>query len=92
MWAAIDGAAPREAWCEDAKIGLIVREGKDGVRYVVAFNRSADETIEDDVHLAWPVRKATDLGVRTGAAVPVSKGSFRLRLEPGEGTVVKVEG
>jgi hypothetical protein len=94
--AAIDRAAPREAWCEDVKLGLIVREEKGGVRYVVAFNRSADEAVEDVVRLAWPVRKATDLGVRTGAAVPFRKSggvtTFRLHLEPGEGTVVKVEG
>ncbi len=95
IWAMIDKVAPREAWCEDAKMGLIVREGKGGVRYVVAFNRSVDEAVESEVRLAWPVRKATDLGVRTGAAVPLRKQgagvSFRLRLEPGEGTVVKTE-
>jgi hypothetical protein len=96
MRAAIDRAAPREAWCEKADLGLIVREGKGGVRYVVALNRSADRAVEDVVRLTWAAKRAVDMGVATGAAVPLRKNgagvSFRLRLEPGEGTVVKVEG
>ena len=69
-----------------------MREDKRGRRYLFALNPHTREVREDEVTVAGQFSHCVDLGVGSGVPLPVSVENsgtrFRLRLHPGEGTVV----
>ncbi len=93
LYETIDKAiGQRPARCARDSFELVLREDKQGRRYLFALNPDTREVREDEVILAERCAKCVDLGVGSGVPVPHSSTHggtrFRLRLYPGEGTVV----
>jgi len=70
---------------------LVVREGRDGKRYLFAINPSLREAVTDDIILNGRYAKVVDLGLGnvptpTKAEAQKVSTAFAVRLEPGEGT------
>ena len=95
FYAAIDRAiGQRPARCEKDAFELVLRQDRQGRRYLFALNPHTREAREDEVILSGQYLACTDLGVGSGVPVParVKDGiiTIRLRLEPGEGTVLRL--
>ena len=85
----------RTAWCETDKLELVTRISNTGKRYLFALNTSPNKVAEDTVFVEGKFDSLTDLGV--GRTFPVASWrqagvtGFRLRLEPGDSTVIALE-
>jgi hypothetical protein len=88
------GLGPKPADCEQNAFELVLRGDERGQRYLFALNPHTRETREAQVTLAGEFRHCADLGVGSGVPVPVlledGRTQFRLRLHPGEGTVISL--
>jgi hypothetical protein len=86
------GMGPKPADCAQDSFELVLRADEHDRRYLFALNPHTRDTREDQITVAGHYTHCLDLGVGSGVPVPVSfqKGatSFRLRLHPGEGTVI----
>jgi hypothetical protein len=84
---------------------LVLREDTRGQRYLFALNPDTRETREAEITLAGSYPRCADLGIGSGIPIPVSVANhnsairhpqsaiqtrFRLRLHPGEGTVISL--
>jgi hypothetical protein len=86
----------REVSSEKNAFELVVREDKRGHKYLFVLNADTRAIREDTIRLGGKVSCCVDLGIGSGVPVPLVKGdpgmtTFKLRLHPGEGTVVAVE-
>ncbi len=88
------GMASKPADCEPDSFELVLRADDHGRRYLFALNPHTRDTREDQITVAGQFARCMDLGVGSGVPVPVSlqpgQTSFRLRLHPGEGTVISL--
>ena len=88
------GAGQKPADCERDAFELVLRADRHGQRYLFASNPHTRKTREDQVTLAGRFQHCMDLGVGSGVPLPVNAGvsetRFRLRLHPGEGTVISL--
>jgi hypothetical protein len=84
----------RPAACENDRFELVLREDKHGHRYLFVLNPHTREIREDDIAIAGRFSHCLDLGIGSGLPVSVSltnsETRFRLRLHPGEGTVISL--
>jgi len=77
---------------------MVAREDGGGQRYLFITNPSLRETIADDVTVDRAYSRVIDLGISKEFAVPIAERAegegawtrFRVRLAPGEGTVLKL--
>ena len=88
----LNSAMRRPATCAQDSFELVLRRDSHGGRFLFVLNPDTRRTREDEIILATGCSSCIDLGVGTGVAAPVSVQKdvtrFRLRLHPGEGTVV----
>jgi len=88
----LDQAMRRPAVSAENRFELVLRTDPQAHRYLFALNPHTREPREDEIVLAGSHSSCIDLGIGSGVAVPASVKSnetkFRLRLEPGEGTVI----
>ncbi len=86
--------SPRAAWAENSSFEVLLRVTEDGGRYLCILNPNVDHAIEDTIHISAPVKQAVDLWTVEGSAIPIQPNQvgsqFKLRLGPGEATVVYV--
>jgi hypothetical protein len=92
---AVDGAIrQRPATCAHDAFELTIRSGKGG-RYLCVLNPDTRAVREDEVVVSGNYPGSLDLGVGSGVQVPakVLDGvtRFKLRLHPGESTVVELK-
>jgi hypothetical protein len=95
FYEAIEAAiGQKPAGCKTNAFELVLREDKRGRRYLFVLNPHTRDVREDEVAVAGKFSHCVDLGVGSGVPVPVSVENaatrFRLRLDPGEGTVVSL--
>jgi hypothetical protein len=83
----------RPARCAHDSFELTIRTGGGG-RYLCVLNPDTRETREDEVFVAGSFGRCMDLGVGSGAPLPVevqnAETRFKLRLHPGESTIVSL--
>ena len=104
FWQALDENTVRDAWCTTQEVGknsepsvdLAVRHDKKGKRYLVVTNLDVRFPAKIAVGLKGHFTELVDLGVAGSVRFkPRIKGAntyFDLRLEAGEGTVLKLNG
>lgn len=93
FYRAIDAAiVHRPARCTKDSFELVLRQDAQGRRYLFVLNPHTRQTREDEVILAGPYARCIDLGVGSGVPIPAAvrpdATTMKLRLEPGEGTVI----
>jgi len=85
---AVEAATDRLALSESDRVELVLREGKDGVRYLLALNPDVDQPRQDVVSVQGNYASAEDIDIP--GAFPVAldhrsgRTAFRLRLAPCE--------
>jgi len=84
----------KPAACEHDSFELVLREDSRGDRFLFILNPHTREIREDRIILADRYPTCTDLGIGSGVPLPVlvqgSETTFRLRLHPGEATVISL--
>src|SRR5436190_9695059 len=93
FYATLDSAiGQKPAAAEKDLFELVLREDRRGHRYLFALNPHTRDVREDEVRISGAYAHCVDLGVGSGVPVPAAVAGgetrFRLRLRPGEGTVV----
>jgi hypothetical protein len=91
----LDGTIGRRpASCAHDAFELAIRSGKGG-RYLCVLNPHAREIREDVLTVAGNYRGSEDMGIGAGVPLPVDVGDgathFKLRLHPGESTVIHLK-
>ena len=80
--------------CGTNAFELVVRENKRGDRFLCVLNPHTREIREDEINLAGRFAHCLDLGIGSGvpirAEVTARQTRFRLRLHPGESTVISL--
>lgn len=85
----------RPAACAENSLELVLREDQQGQQYLFALNPHIREMRKQAVVLNRQFRSCTDLGIGSGIRIPIQttadQTSFTMMLQPGEGTVIKLE-
>ncbi|MCX6924394.1 MAG: hypothetical protein NT154_14450, partial [Verrucomicrobia bacterium] len=88
------GIGHKPADCEHDSFELVLCADDHGQRYLFALNPDTRDTREAQLTVAGQFPHCRDLGVGTGISMPVAlqqdETRFRLRLHPGEGTVISL--
>lgn len=88
LLAAIEAAADRPAVSRQDRFELVLRDGADGARYLLALNGDVDEPREDVVRVLGRYAHVEDIDVHGAFPVTAERQgqatSFRLRLAPCE--------
>jgi beta-galactosidase GanA len=75
-------------------LGYVMREAKDGRRYLFVLNHNAEKPLETALSVRDVYRRVNDLGIEGGFPVPsIVKGrrtEFRMVLAPGDGTCLEL--
>jgi hypothetical protein len=95
FYKALDGAiGKRPASCSHDAFELTIRTGKKG-RYLCVLNPDTREVREDDVAVQGRYAGSKDLGIGSGVRLPLQakdgETRFKLRLHPGESTIIELK-
>ncbi|PWU17482.1 MAG: hypothetical protein C5B50_11330 [Verrucomicrobia bacterium] len=86
------GAKP--ASCDRNLFELVLRKENHGQQYLFVLNPHTRDSREDRISVQGKFARCVDLGIGSGIPMPVTvehaETSFRLRLYPGEGTVISL--
>jgi hypothetical protein len=87
-------ACERTAQSPDSDLGILVREGEQGEKYLGLHNRNVEEPIETTVTVAGKYKNSMDLLVPGWFPVPSDingrKTTLTIRLEPGDWTLIRL--
>lgn len=85
----------RPVTCDSPNLAMIVREGRDGARYITVYNRRSDRGATGTLWVRGEWKRAVDLGIAGGWPLRPreEKGGVLLPVVfgPGEGTVIRAE-
>jgi len=91
--APIEACARRYAWDDANAFELVLREQGD-IRYLGVLNPNPDQAADGNIHVAGGFQNVTDLDYPEGLPIPATIDDnhvvFRLRLEPGEATILRL--
>ena len=91
----VEDGARRPAIAAHDSFELVLRADKKSQRYLFALNPHTRDTREDEITLNGNYWSGMDLGVGSGIPVPSTiqnnETRLRLRLHPGEGTVIALQ-
>jgi len=92
LLASVKARAAEPAWSHEGRLEVVLRQAEDGGQYLCVLNPDAEAAREDLICLRQAPKAVLDLGVAGGARVPLTvvegQPAVRLRLYPGEGTVL----
>lgn len=90
----VTDSCERTAQSPDSNLGILVREGEHGEKYLGLCNRNVEKPIETTVIVAGEYKNPMDLLVPAWFPVPVNilgnKTILRIRLAPGDWTLVRL--